>query len=71
MNGVDIGIIANKVLTYLGGSAGGYITAAALLVDCLLWAVGLLNGRHAVESTLAIALAWSAAYLVNTVIGWA
>jgi hypothetical protein len=68
--GIDIGQIAQHLLTYMSGAAGGYIAAAAVMIVMLLWGVGILNGRHAMESTLAVALGWSAAYLVNTVIGW-
>jgi hypothetical protein len=71
MTGTDIGMIAQNLLTYLGGPAGGYIAGAALIVVFLLWAIGILNGRHTMESALAVALAWSSAYLINTVVGWA
>jgi hypothetical protein len=69
--GSDIGTIADNFINYLGGAAGGYIAAAALMVTALLWGVGILSGRHAVETTGAVVLAWGAAYLVRTTIGWA
>ena len=69
--GTDIGTIANNFINYLGGAAGGYIAAAALMITALLWGIGILSGRHAVETTGAVVLAWGAAYLVRTTIGWA
>jgi type IV secretory pathway VirB2 component (pilin) len=69
--GSDIGTIANNFINYLGGAAGGYIAACALMVTALLWGIGILSGRHAVEATGATVLAWGAAYLVRTTIGWA
>ena len=71
MGGSDIGTIASQFINYLGGQAGGYIAAAALMITALLWGIGILSGRHAVETTGAVVLAWSAAYLVRTTIGWA
>jgi len=68
--GSDIGTIADNFINYLGGAAGGYIAAAALMVCALLWGVGILSGRHAVETVGAIVLAWGGAYLVRTTIGW-
>jgi hypothetical protein len=69
--GTDIGTIANNFLNYMGGAAGGYISAAAGMIVFLLWGVGVLSGRHAVETLLAICGAWGFSYLVHTTIGWA
>lgn len=69
--GSDLGTIAQNFITYLGGAAGGYMAAAATMIVALLWASGILSGRHAVETVMAVALAWSASYLVRTTIGWA
>jgi type IV secretory pathway VirB2 component (pilin) len=71
VGGSDIGTIADNFINYLGGAAGGYIAAAALMITALLWGIGILSGRHAVETTGAVVLAWGAAYLVRTTIGWA
>lgn len=69
--GSDLGTIAQNVLTYFGGAAGGYMAAAAMLIVALLWGIGILSGRHAVETVVAVGLAWSASYIVRTTIGWA
>lgn len=69
--GIDIGTIASNLLTYFGGAAGGFIAAAIILIVFLLAGAHVLSGRHAVESAIFVAFAWSAVYLVNTIIGWA
>jgi len=69
--GTDIGTIASNFITYLGGQAGGYIAAAAGMVVFLLWGIGILSGRHAVETIVAVCGAWGFSYLVRTTIGWA
>lgn len=69
--GSDLGTIAQNVLTYFGGAAGGYMAAAVMMIVALLWGVGILSGRHAVETVVAVGLAWSASYIVRTTIGWA
>jgi hypothetical protein len=69
--GIDIGTIASNLLTYLGGAAGGYMAAAIILIVFLLAGTHVLSGRHAVETSILVAFAWSAVYIVNTIIGWA
>lgn len=69
--GLDIGTIASQLLTYFGGQAGGYIAASIILIVFLLAGCHVLSGRHAVESAILVAFAWSAVYITNTIIGWA
>lgn len=71
MNGVDPGQIAQNVTTYLGGAAGGYILAAIMLIVCLLAAAHIVPRGAITVTFFAGVLAWCAAYLVRTTIGWA
>ena len=67
----DPGAIGQKIITTLGGASGGYILGAALLVTGLLIAIHMMPPR-AFGIVFAIgALAWCAAFIVRTYIGWA
>jgi type IV secretory pathway VirB2 component (pilin) len=68
--GTDIGAAAQKILTYLGGAAGGYVAALCLVVCGIMWGTGILSGRHVVETVAAILIAWTGAYMVTTTLGW-
>jgi hypothetical protein len=71
MNGTDLGALAQKFTTYFGGAAGGYMLAAALIIVSLLSAAHVLPGRAALHPLILGCLAWTAAYIVSTVMGWA
>jgi hypothetical protein len=71
MIGIDPGQVAQQFITYFGGAAGGYIVAAAVLIITLL-AVAHIVDRRAPWITLALGIfAWTSAYVLRTVIGWA
>lgn len=71
MGGTDPGTIAQNIITYMGGAAGGYMAGAALIITAMLWGLGILSGRHVIETVAAISIAWTGAYIVRTTIGWA
>lgn len=71
MNGTDIGTIAANILTYFGGAAGGYIAAASLMVVWILCGMHVLSPRHGVTTIVVLCLAWGAAYMIRTTLGWA
>jgi len=71
MNGTDLGTIAQNIITYFGGAAGGYIVGAALLVIGLLAMAHIVSGRLFIHSFAFGVLAWTAAFMVRTFIGWA
>jgi hypothetical protein len=67
----DWGTIAQNMITYFGGAAGGYIVLAATLVVALL-AVAHLMSPRAPWMTFGIgACAWCAAFAIRSFIGWA
>jgi hypothetical protein len=68
--GSTFATIASNLLQAFSGAAGASIAAAIILIVFLLAAAHVLSGRHAVESSVFVAFAWSAVWLVNTVIGW-
>jgi hypothetical protein len=47
------------------------MAAAIILIVFLLAGAHVLSGRHAVETAILVAFAWSAVYITNTIIGWA
>ena len=71
MGGTDIGTIAQNIITYFGGAAGGYIVGASLLVIGLLAAAHVVSGRFFVHAFAFGIFAWTAAFMVRTFIGWA
>lgn len=70
MTGGDIGQIAQNMITYFGGQAGGLIIAAALLIVGLLAAAHFVSGRTFVHSLGFGVFAWTAAFMVRQLIGW-
>jgi len=70
MNGTDLGTVAQNMLTYFGGAAGGYILAAALTIIGLLAAAHVISPRAFTMSAALGVGAWTASYLVRSTIGW-
>ncbi len=63
--------LAQNILTQLGGATGGYLLAAALTITGILCYCDLIS-RHKFAATFGLGcLTWMAAWIVNTVIGWA
>lgn len=71
MTGTDLGAIAQNIITYFGGAAGGFIIGACLLVIGLLAAAHVVSGRLFVHSLAFGIFAWTAAFMVRQFIGWA
>jgi hypothetical protein len=71
MQGTDLGTIAQAFITYFGGAAGGYMLGAAMLVVGLLAAAHVVPARMFWISTSLGICAWTAAFMVRQLIGWA
>jgi hypothetical protein len=71
MNGIDPGVIAQNVITYFGGAAGGYLGAAAVLLVIVLAFCHVVHARMAWITFALVVFAWTSAWAVRTLIGWA
>jgi len=70
MNGTDLGTIAQNMITYFGGAAGGYMVGAAMLVVGLLAMAHVISGRAFIHTFALGALAWTASFAVRTFLAW-
>lgn len=71
MNGIDPGTIAQNIVTYFGGPAGGYVLVAALLVVGILTACHLVSSRFFMHTLGFGVFAWCASFMIRTFLGWA
>jgi hypothetical protein len=69
--GTDPSQVAQNIIVYFGGPAGGYILAAALLIIAVLCFMHIASPRMFVFSLVFGVLAWTVSYIVRTTIGWA
>lgn len=71
MNGIDPGTIAQNFITYFGGAAGAQISGAAILVVFLLCATHIMHTKAGWITTALVIFAWTAAWSVRQLVGWA
>jgi hypothetical protein len=71
MNGVDPAQIAQNIITYLGGPAGGYLLAAALMVIGLCIPLGMTSKHTFIHGAGYGCLAWCVAWILRSIIAWA
>jgi len=70
MNGNDLATLAQNMITYFGGAAGGYLLGAALIVVGILAAFHIISGRAFVHTAALGSLAWFATFAVRTFLAW-
>jgi hypothetical protein len=71
MQGLDPGTIALNFLTYFGGAGGAEIAGAAILMVFLLCAAHVMHPKAGWITTTLVMFAWTAAWSVRQLIGWA
>lgn len=68
---MDLGQVAQNFITYFGGAPGGFIVGAALIVIGLLGVAHVVPARFFWLSTSLGIAAWTSAFIVRQLIGWA
>lgn len=71
MNGLAPGAIAENIITYFGGAAGGFMILAAILITFLLASIGAIQQHRIMQTFYYGSGAWISAFLVKTIIAWA
>jgi hypothetical protein len=66
----DLAVIFQAVILYLGGPAGGFMLAAALIVVAVLCFLHVMDRHSFIQTAMYGALAWGAAFMVRTFYAW-
>jgi len=71
MDGVEPSQIAQNIITYFGGPGGGLLAGAAVLIVAVLCYMHVIHARMMWTTIFLVMMAWTGAWTVRTIIGWA